>query len=201
MNQAILNKSRSDKFLMVLDLPTELKKKFDHILESKYSADSIQFTTYGSPVPSVNVPSIDIPYDGQVYKTSSMSRPAYQPLNIKFFVDNGYKNYWILWQWLNLFNDAENSTSSIGIKEIYKDLNIDPKLKISMTDLVSKFSIFALDEYNNKIISFDYTHAFPVFLGEINYSHQDPSEITCNVGFSFNQLRVKLLKNVNDASC
>jgi len=201
MNQAILNKSRSDKFLMVLDLPTELKRKFDNVLESKYSADSIQFTVFGSPVPSINVPSIDIPFDGQVYKASSMSRPAYQPLNIKFFIDNGYKNYWILWQWLNLFNNAETSTSSIEVERSYKHLNIDPKLKISMTDLVSKFSIFALDEYNNKIISFDYTHAFPISLGELNYSHQDPSEIICTVSFSFNQLLVNLLKNVDNATC
>lgn len=201
MNQAILNKSRSDKFLMVLDIPLELKKRFDVVLESKYDADTIQFATYGSPVPSVNVPSIDVPFDNQVYKASSLSRPAYQPLNIRFFVDNGYKNYWLIWQWLNLFNEAKTSTSRIGVREVPRDRNVDVPLGITMADLVSQFSIYALDEYNKKIISFTYNHAFPVSLGEINYSHQDPSEITCVAGFAFNQLHVDLIKNVDNTDC
>ena len=201
MNQAILNKSRSDKFLMVLDIPIELKKRFDTVLESKYDADVMQFSTYGSPVPTVSVPSIDVPFDNQVYKASSLSRPAYQPLNIKFFVDNGYKNYWLIWQWLNLFNEAKTSTSQIGVREIPRGNNVDVPLGITMADLVSKFSIYALDEYNKKIISFTYSHAFPVSLGEINYSHQDPSEITCIAGFAFNQLQVELIKNVDNTDC
>lgn len=201
MNQAILNKSRSDKFLMVLDIPLMLKKKYDNVLDSTFKADSLQFTIYGSPVPSISVPSIDLPFDGQVYKTSSMSRPAYDPLSVKFFVDNGYKNYWMIWQWLNLFNDAKTSTSNISIQSQYVNINGDAKMNVSMKDLISRFSIFALDEYNNKIISFDYTDAFPVSLGELNFSHQDSSEISCNVNFAFNQLQVNLLKNVNEATC
>jgi hypothetical protein len=201
MNQAILNKSRNDKFLLVLDIPIELKKRFDAVLGKKYNADTIQFTTFGSPVPAVSVPSIDVPYDGQVYKASSLSRPSYQPLNIRFFVDNGYQNYWLIWQWLNMFNNAKESTSLIGVEEVPRGNRIDVNLGISMKDLVSIFSIYALDEYNNKIVSFTYNHAFPVSLGEINYSHQDPSEITSVVGFAFNQLEVKLLKNVNEATC
>ena len=201
MNQAILNKSRSDKFLMVLDIPIMLKKKYDNVLGSTFKADSLQFTIYGSPVPSISVPSIDIPFDGQIYKASSMSRSAYDPLSVKFFVDNGYKNYWMIWQWLNFFNDAKASTSNISIQSRHIGGNSDLRMNVSMKDLISRFSIFALDEYNNKIISFDYTDAFPVSLGELNFSHQDSSEISCNVNFAFNQLQVNLLKNVNEATC
>lgn len=201
MNQAILNKSRSDKFLMVLDIPPILKKKYDGVLDSTFKADTLQFTIYGSPVPAISVPPIDLAYDGQVYRASSMSRPAYDPLSVKFFVDNGYKNYWLLWQWLNLFNDAKDSTSNISIQSPFIGGSVDRNMKISMKDLISKFSIYALDEYNNKIISFDYTDSFPISLGELNFSHQDSSEISCNVNFVFNQLQVKLLKNVNEATC
>lgn len=201
MNQAILNKSRSDKFLMVLDLPMQLKRKYDSVLTDNYNADSIQFTIYGSPVPPISVPAIDVPYDNQVYKASSMSRPAYDPLNVKFFVDNGYKNYWILWNWLNMFNDAQYSNSEIRVQPVYQSISLDPKLKVTMQDLVSIFRIYALDEYNNKIISFTYSHAFPIFLGEINYSHQEASEITSSVSFAFNQLHVDLLKDINQSAC
>jgi hypothetical protein len=199
MNQAILNKTRNDKFLMVLDLPKYLKTRYDKMLRSTLDADFIQFTTYGSPVPSISVPSIDVNFDGQTYKTSSMSRPAYSPLNVKFFIDNGYKNYWIIWTWLNLFNDSKDSSSQIYMEKMRNNLN--PKLEIPMDELVSTFSVYALDEYNKKIMRFKYTHAFPTSLSEINFSHQDPSEISCTAGFAFNQLHVELLKNVDEETC
>lgn len=199
MNQAILNKTRNDKFLMVLDVPKYLKEKYDTVLKKTYNADQIQFTTYGSPIPSINVPSIDVNYDGQTYKASSLSRPAYAPLNVKFFIDNGYKNYWILWTWLNLFNDAKDSSSIVSMQEMRRNNN--PKLEIPMSELVSTFTIYAMDEYNNKIMAFKYKHAFPTSLSEINFSHQDPSEISCVASFAFNQLHVDLLKNVDEEAC
>jgi hypothetical protein len=199
MNQSILNKTRNDKFLMVLDIPKHLKQSYDVELKKKYNADQIQFTTYGSPIPSVSVPSIDVPFDNQVYKTSSLSRPSYQPLNVKFFIDNGYKNYWVIWKWLNLFNDAKTSKSQVHMENMYNNKN--PKLENPMQELVSTFSIFALDEYNNKIVQFKYNHVFPVSLSEINFSHQDPSEISCTASFAFNQMTVDLLKNVDEENC
>jgi hypothetical protein len=199
MNQSILNKTRNDKFLMVLDIPKYLKQTYDVELKRKYNADQIQFTTYGSPIPSVSVPSIDVPFDNQVYKASSLSRPAYQPLNVKFFIDNGYKNYWVIWKWLNLFNDAKTSKSEVHME--YMNNNKNAKLENPMQELVSTFSIFALDEYNNKIVQFKYNHVFPVSLSEINFSHQDPSEISCTASFAFNQMNVELLKNVDEENC
>jgi hypothetical protein len=199
MNQAILNKTRNDKFLMVLDLPKFLKTKYDNILDKNYHPDQIQFTTYGSPIPSVSVPSIDVPFDNQVYKASSLSRPSYQPLNVRFFIDNGYKNYWIIWKWLNIFNDSQTSKSDVHMEIMASSKK--PKLENPMTELVSKFTIYALDEYNKKIVAFKYNHVFPVSLSEINFSHQDPSEISCTASFAFNQLNVELLKNVDEESC
>lgn len=199
MNQAILNKTRNDKFLMILDLPIFLKKKYDNILNENYHPDQIQFTTYGSPIPSVNVPPIDVAFDNQFYKASSLSRPAYQPLNVRFFVDNGYKNYWIIWKWLNSFNDSQTSKSDVRMELM--STSKKPTLETPMSELVSKFTIYALDEYNKKIVAFKYNHVFPVSLSEINFSHQDPSEISCTASFAFNQLDVDLLKNVDEETC
>ena len=71
MNQAVLNRSRSDKFLFVLDLPTYLKNQQDSVLEKMYDGNQIQFTTYGSPVPAITVPEKSVPFAGQVYHVSS----------------------------------------------------------------------------------------------------------------------------------
>jgi len=201
MNQASLNRSRNDKFIMVLDLPLAMKNKYDSVMGEGYKIDPIQFSIYGSPVPQISVPEINLPFGGQVIKISSHFRPAYTPLQIKFLVDNGYKNYWILWNWLNLFNDVKKSTSNVT-NAIDIPINTkDPTLINPVTNYTSRFSIYSMDEFNNKIVSFTYTNAFPITLGEINFSNQDPSEINCTVTFAFNQLEVSLLKDVNKINC
>lgn len=201
MNQAILNRSRNDKFSMILDLPKALKSVFDPVTYEKYNINPLQFSIYGSPVPSIKVPEIVLPYAGQTYKTSSYSRPAYDPLNVKFLIDNGYKNYWIIWNWMNLFNDSKNSQSSITTALDESHGTRQSVISNNFRDYCSRFTIFSLDEFNNKIVSFTYTDAFPVNLSEINFSNQDPTEINCNVTFAFNQLHISLLRDVNQVSC
>jgi hypothetical protein len=187
MNQTILNRSRNDKFTLVMDIPEKLKD-----LEGFENADPIQFTVFGSPVPKIDVSSINLPYGGQHMAISSTSRPAYPPLNLKFLIDNKYKNYWLLWNWLNLFNDSYRSNTSMNQKiNGYSE-------KIVLTNpfekYVTKFSLFALDEYNNKIISFDYSGIFITGLGEINYSHQEENQIIGSATFAYNQMIVNMLK-------
>lgn len=184
---------------MILDLPIAMKAISDPVLGTNYSADPIQFTIYGSPVPAITVPDISLPFGGQVAKISSNSRPAYNPLTIKFLVDNGYKNYWILWNWLNLFNNSQKSTSPIvSYPDVPKNLGHTHN---PVSNYFSTFNIFSLDEYNNKVINFSYTNAFPTGLSEINFSNQDPSEVNCSVTFAFNQLNVSLLNNVDQVNC
>jgi hypothetical protein len=187
---------------MVLDLPKSMKDINDTVSDKKFNINPLQFSIYGSPVPAITVPDINVPFGGQVYRLSSNSRPAYQPLTLKFLVDNGYKNYWLLWKWMNLFNDSKTSTTEItealnipiiGDKPVY--------IKNPITNYTSQFSIYSLDEFNNKIVEFVYTNAFPTSLGEINFSNQDPSEVNCSVTFAFNQLNVSLVKDVNKENC
>jgi hypothetical protein len=197
MIQSPLNRSRSDKFILILDIPTALKNITDMTLEETFKADTLQFSIFGSPVPPVTVPATDMAFGGQVYKTSTFSRPAYDPLNVRFLIDNGYKNYWLLWNWLNLLNDYKKSSSDAHTTNSV----IGGIIENPMTEFTSSFVIYGLDEYNNKIISFKYTHAFPTQIGEISYSNQDPSEIISNVSFVFNRLEVDLEKNVDKIVC
>ena len=196
MIQTPLNKSRKDKFILILDLPLALKKKFDKTTQENFKIDPLQLSIYGSPVPQINIPAIDMPFGGQVYKTSSFSRPAYDPLTINFVIDNGYKNYWIIWSWLNLLNDFKKSTTTAHT--IGENSN---QIKNPMSEYTSNFTIYAMDEYNNKIVSFKYTSCFPTQLSEIGFSNQDPSETISNATFVFNQLHVELEKDVNKIVC
>jgi hypothetical protein len=202
MLQPPLNRSRNDKFILVLDIPKALKNTFSQGFGDYFNVEPLQISIFGSPVPSISVPSIRMPFGGQSYQTSSFSRPEYTPLSIKFLVDNNYKNYWLLWSWLNLLNDAKKSTSdaNASITELTNPSK-DAVLKNPMTDYASRFWIYGLDEFNKRIISFEYTHSFPTSLSELNYSNQDPSEISCTVSFVFNQLQVELLNDLNKAIC
>jgi hypothetical protein len=60
MIQTPLNRSRSDKFILILDLPTALKRKTDHVMEDNFKIDPIQLSIFGSPVPPISVPAVDV---------------------------------------------------------------------------------------------------------------------------------------------
>lgn len=198
MNQSILNKSRNDKFLLVLDLPPALKKTKDKIVESEYSSDIIQFSTFGSPVPAISIPEYKVAYSGQTYHASSLTRPAFGPITLKFLIDNGFQNYWILWKWMNLFNDPSNSSTELTEPVVF---DTGFQLTTPMSEYTATINVFGLDEFNNKIISFKYTNAFITQLSQIDFSFQGGNEITCEATFVFGQLFIDLLKDVNSTVC
>ncbi len=65
-NQSFLNKSRLDKFIMVFQVPEALKKIESKTERRTYNLneDAFQFSVYGSVVPEITVPSIQIGYAG-----------------------------------------------------------------------------------------------------------------------------------------
>ena len=74
INQSQLNKSRLDKFLLVLNLPPILKDISKQYLGARENTtvieNSLQFSVYGSVVPSIQVPEENLGYAGQSFKVS-----------------------------------------------------------------------------------------------------------------------------------
>ena len=189
VQQSILNKNRKDKFLLVLNVPDVLKevnkissgdRKTDFL-----NLDSLQYSVYGSVVPTIAVPEVDLPYGGQTAKFTSYARPAYGAVTVNFTVDNYYNNWWVLWKWLNLIND--NRVSRYNAAEIS-----DPNGRTT-TSYQSNITVYGLDEYNNKKIQFDYIAAFITGLGEITYNYRDAEQLESSFTFVFSQLDAKLL--------
>lgn len=201
MNQSILNKSRNDKFLFLFGLPPAVKKLAlsETLMKSDFNEDKIELSVVSMSVPDISIPSISLGYGGQTYKTSSFSRPDYPALDIKFFLDNGYHNYYILWKWLNLFNDSKYSTSEIANTNT---LPHDPSVELinPFSEYITDLSILVLDEYNNTLLKFVYEDAFITNLGGINYSYQDGVEIVGSASFGYNQFHVEFQHNVNKCS-
>lgn len=193
ITQSPLNKSRKDKFQLILTIPNILKKlNTKNIRENEYlNLDSMQFSVYGISIPNIEVPAVQLHYAGQTHNVTSFDRPAYPPVTVNFTVDNEFKNYWLIWKWLQLFNDPVDAT--YGRPNIFKPgqyPKLDPAL---LNDYSTNIIIRGLDEYNKPKTEFEFKNAFVTRLGTYTYNYRDPEEIDCSFEFAFNQLDMHLL--------
>ncbi len=184
-NQSFLNKSRLDKFLMVFQIPQALKK-IDSKTERRtfnLNEDAFQFSVYGSVVPEITVPSIQIGYAGSNLYNSSHAKEPYPPVTVNFTVDNEFNNYWTIYKWLDLMHDEKEGLYDVD------GLSIDERFAAYQTDM----TLYGLDEYDNKRIEFTYTKAFPINVGAMNYNYRDSSEIESSMTFVYSQIHSKLI--------
>ena len=186
MQQAMLNKSRADKFLLVFDVPPILKefsKKFNQT-NTTIIPDSVQYSIFGTAVPEITVPAIENRYAGNTLYVSSHSKNPYPPVSVSFNVDNEYKNYWVIYQWLNLLHSQyEGRYNEREINEY------DPDFQDYQTDL----TIYGKDEFNNNRIKFTYTKAFPTTVNGVEYNYQNSDEITSGFTFVYSQLHTEVI--------
>ena len=203
MNQAQLNKQRLDKFLMVITLPPALINietgNLGEHRNTKIIQDSLQFSVYGAVVPSIQVPEITEPYAGQTFKASSHTRPPYENVSVNFTVDSRFNNYWIIYKWLDILNNEEESiydsnnlmeTPTVPTRSRNKDRSLTPP-KEYQTDI----TLYALDEFDKPIVKFVYKKSFPVSLGSINWNYRTDAEVETTFEFAFSQLLVDLISN------
>jgi hypothetical protein len=193
-SQSPFNKSRKDKFLLVLNFPDGLKNIAKRVarFNDNIFPDALQFSVYGSLVPDVEIPALNLRYSGQTLATSSQARNSYPPLTVNFTVDNRFNNYWTIYKWLNLLNHDRTG--------IYNSSDILPENKFNNKDILvyaANISIFALDEYDKRSIEFKYINAFPTALGGISFNNRDPGEIETSFTFNYSQLLVSLVETVD----
>jgi len=185
--QSVLNKASKDKFIMVLNLPYILRarRKDDELLD----IDFLQVNVSGTIVPNVSVPATEVRYGGQSSNVSSHSRPNYSPLNVNFVVDNEYKNYYVLWKWLEVLNTPlESSYGGTPLNEQqFQSQYLDPGNEF---EYQTTLSILALNEYNEVVMEFQYKNCFITNLGQINYDYKGGDLIETTADFQFNQLNI-----------
>lgn len=188
--QAILNKASLDKFRMVLNLPPILQNLNTSNQKDrtgkKVNLDALQFAVHGSVVPASYVPHVEVRHGGQTVKVTSYSRPSYANISVGFVVDNGFRNYFVMWKWLQLLNNEK--------KSIYNADRLASFIKLhNRHQYMAELSIFAKDEYERDIAKFTYTNCFITRLEGIEYSHQNPEQIESKFEFAFSQLEMELL--------
>jgi len=181
--QSVLNRPSTDKFLLVLNVPELIRNKiFDN---KKLNIDPLQISVFGSVVPSIQVPAIQVPFGGQTYNVSSHTRPNYEPLNVKFVVDNTFYNYWYLWKWLSVLNTPRESN--------YAGSSGSLKGSDDMVEYQTNVSVFGLNEYNTPVIEFVYYYCFITSLGGINYNYRENSVMDSEFTLQYSQFDVKHL--------
>lgn len=183
--QSPFNKQRKDKFICVLTIPNVLRDQVRDVQRRNTSVnfDTLQFSIFGAIAPPIEIPPVMVPYGGQTMKVTSYVRPSYPHLKIDFTVDNQFNNYWVIFKWLEIFNNITDST-------------FDPNKPVadSFADqYMTNISVFGLDEYNNQTVRFDYIRAFPISLEGINYNDRDAGEMECSFQFAYHQLKMTLL--------
>ena len=188
--QSYLNKAREDKFLLVFDTPPILKA-----IATKYNRgskkiipDSVQFSIFGTAIPDITVKATEVRYAGSTLYVSSHSKDSYPPVEVEFMVDSLYNNYYVIFKWLNLLHDQKTG--------VYNQDNnpVDHNFNDYMTDM----TIYGLDEYGKKRISFKYTKAFPTTIKGITYTQQGDQgqEIKSGFTFVFSQVHVEMLNEI-----
>jgi len=185
IQQSNLNKTRLDKFIMVFSIPPALREsnKKGERNNNSVVQESMQFSIFGTVVPQIEVPAVQIRYSGSTLYNSSHSRQPFPPVQVKFTVDNQYNNYWVIYQWLNLMHDEK--TGIFDEKGLVKDL--------AFSDYQTDLTVFGLDEYDNQKIKFTYTKCFPTTLGSINFNYREATEAESSFTFVYSQLRCELL--------
>ena len=196
--QSVLNKQRLDKFRIIFTLPPILRdintSDWNVTNNELVSRDSLQFSLYSANIPEISIPSKLLPTSGQTVKITSQVRDSYPPVTCKFVIDNRFRNYWILWKWLESINDSRNSGM---VDDLAIPNNIPSKGQIdtgnNMWDYQTTMSIFPLDEYNKSMCEFKFYNAFLTKLGGIDFSYQEANQVECSFTFDFSQMDIQLM--------
>ena len=195
LNQAILNKARVDKFLLIITMPLALRNidvRYGDDSPSKIISDKLQMSVWGNVVPSIIVPSVAVPFQGQVPKVTSFSRPAYDPVTVNFNIDSEFYNYYVIWKWLALLNDPIKSVFDANNNSNRVDAGtntiINPRKPNYIPQYSSQISLQPLNEYNQVLGEFVFTQCFATSLNGINFNYQGSEEISSSFTFDFSQL-------------
>ena len=183
--QSPLNKTISDKFLFIMNLPDCLKnlnkKYIKSITEAGLGRNTVIWSLTNVTIPRNSIKAQDIPYAGGHLSISSHTKTPYDALQVQFNIDNKYKNYFTIYQWMNLiYHEREGHFNA--------DLITD---KIGIDSYGTNIAVVGTDEYNNPVIQWTFTKAFPVEMPALKLDYKETNEISCSCTFKFSQMYVK----------
>ena len=180
-----LNKTFADKFYFIFELPEALKniKTEKTLIKAGLGINkkTVQWSIIKAEVPNINIKANPINYAGGALPVSSHTKSPYDPFKITFKVDSNWLNYFTIYEWINFI---------YGEKEGHFDEENLTNSK-SFTSYAVPVSIVGLDEYNNPVIQWIFTYAFPTDLSNISLDYTSTEEIEFTATFVFSQMRIR----------
>lgn len=180
-----LNKTFADKFYFIFELPEALKniRTEKTLIKAGLGINkkTVQWSIIKAEVPNINIKANPINYAGGALHVSSHTKSPYDPFKITFKVDSNWLNYFTIYEWINFI---------YGEKEGHFDEENLTNSK-SFTSYAVPVSIVGLDEYNNPVIQWIFTYAFPTDLSNISLDYTSTEEIEFTATFVFSQMRIR----------
>jgi hypothetical protein len=210
--QTILNKTKQDKFILIINTPPALKsiQTNSERTNNLMNLDKMQYSVWGVNVPPHSISEIETPFMGQTMHVTSQTRQKYPPIKVNFNIDSNFDNYFYIWKWLTILNDPRNSgmdehfaefttLNEVSIDNMRKNINNEStkykhiKMKNNYDDYQTIMSLYGLREYNEKIIKWDFYNSFPTILEGFDYNYQNSEDITCSFNFAYGQVDISLV--------
>lgn len=184
--QSPLNKTYADKFYFIMNMPSALnnlaKKHNLENIRNGINKESIKWNLISASIPSINIKAETHPFAGGNAYVSSHTKTPYDPLTIKFKVDNKYSNYLTVYEWINLIYDESEGH--------YDALDLSNG-KSGLQSYATNVSIVATDEYDNPILQWIFSRAFPTQLSNFELNYQSTEELVCTATFVFSQMKIR----------
>lgn len=120
-------------------------------------------------------------YAGGTLHYSTHTKSPYDPFKITFKVDSNYLNYFTIYEWINfIYGESEGhfDEENLTNEETFKSYAIP-------------VSIVGLDEFNEPVMQWIFTYAFPTDLSSISLDYTSTDEIEFTATFVFSQMRVR----------
>lgn len=181
-----LNTASKDKFLLVLTIPSILKKYQSKFIRnnSRFDPDTLIYKVYGLNIPAIKVPPIKTKTGGYTFKLSSHARDDYESAKVNFVVDSGFQNYHFLYKWLDVL--AGEDGGNFDAKNLGGN-------KMGLNAYSTDITLFGLDEYDRMVAEFKYSGAFITDLGGIEYNYQTEKEIQSTFTFEYSFFKMELI--------
>lgn len=184
-SESPLNKTFADKYFFIFELPEALKnlKNNKNIIKNDLGIGkkALQWSIIKAEVPSINIKAAEANYAGGTLRYSTHTKSPYDPFKLTFKIDSNYLNYFTIYEWINfIYGEKEGHFNEENLTK-----------SESFNSYAIPVSIVGLDEYNNPIIQWIFTYAFPTDLSSISLDYTSTEEIEFTVTFVFSQMHIR----------
>jgi len=156
--------------------PTTFKLSFPQVpgTDSLRDSDEYFLNLYETVLPSISFDEGEMHWKGNRSYGSALGI-TYGPWNTIFFIDEDFKNYLMIYNWMMLIRD--------GIEKLHGKNALDNQIDATLS---------VIDNFNKHIVKFKFVNIWPSELGEISFSYQEGESILyCTVTFLYDYFFVE----------